>query len=173
MNHFPQDVVIRAVVLDDAEPLRRRCFTLSSADEMRSQVEAGLRKGASGEGASLVAVVDGEVMGNVTVSRNTHRLERHRAHLGGFVIAPEAQGRGVAREMTRAAALWARDHECTILELECRGGTKAEGAYRGLGFREWGRLPAGLIEEAGTFDQVCFWIDIAEWLDADRAASDG
>ena len=42
-----------------------------------------------------------------------------------------------------------------MLEISCRGGTPAEGAYRGLGFVEWGRLPGGLVEEDGTaFDEV-------------------
>ncbi|HVM09095.1 MAG TPA: GNAT family N-acetyltransferase [Acidimicrobiales bacterium] len=158
------NVDVRQVELDDVASLQRNCFSLTTVDQTRASVEAALMKATSGEGTSLVAVRGDEVVGNVTVTRNAHRLQRHRAHLGGFVIHPAAQGHGLARALTAAAAEWASERQCTILELDCRGGTHAEEAYRGLGFREWGRLPAGLIEEAGTFDQVCFYLVIADWL---------
>jgi len=38
-----------------------------------------------------------------------------------------------------------------------------------IGFREWGRLPAGLVEEAGTFDQVCFFLVIDDWLEGSES----
>jgi GNAT superfamily N-acetyltransferase len=155
---------VRQVELDDVPSLQRNCFTLNTIEQTRANVESALRKSESGEGTSLVGVRGGEVLGNVSVTRNAHRLQRHRAHLGGFVIHPSAQGQGLARALTAAAAQWAAERGCKTLELDCRGGTHAEEAYRGLGFREWGRLPMGFIEEAGTFDQVCFYLVISEWL---------
>ena len=152
--------------LEDVESLQRNCFSLNTVEQTRSMVEAAMAKRDAGEGTLLVAARDAEVLGNVTVTRNAHRLERHRAHLGGFVIHPDAQGQGLARQFVAAAATWARDHGCSLLELGCRGGTHAEEAYRGLGFIEWGRLPGGFVEEAGTFDQVCFYADIDEWFGA-------
>lgn len=165
-------VDIREVELGDAASLQRNCFSLNTVEQTWANVGAALANAARGEGTSLVAVRDGEVIGNVSVSRNVHRLERHRAHLGGFVIHPSAQGQGVARRLTVAAARWAAGHGCHILEVACRGGTRAEDAYRGLGFTEWARLPAGYVEGAGTFDQVGFHLRIDHWL-ASQEEGDG
>lgn len=155
---------IRGVAHADVEALQRNCFSLTTLEQTRDMVEAAAKKAVAGEGTMLVADENGEAVACVTVSRNVHRLQRHRAHLGGFVIHPSARGRGLARRLTEAAARWAQDHSCSILELDCRGGTHAEDAYRGLGFTEWGRLSGGFIEEAGTFDQVCLYLVIDDWL---------
>lgn len=149
----------------DVASLRENCFTLNTYDEVRANVERALAQEASGEGISLVAVEDGRLLANLTVTRNGHRLRRHRAHLGGFVIHPDAQGSGLARGLTTAAAKRAQSIGCEVLEIEVRGGTHAEEAYRGLGFAEWGRMPSGLVEVTGTFDEVCLYLYISDWLD--------
>jgi hypothetical protein len=59
---------------------------------------------------------------------------RHRADIGGFVVA---------------------------LEISCRGGTHAETAYRGLGFAEWGRLSGGYHDHGDQIiDEVRLWMPI-------------
>lgn len=165
------EMEIREVGLEDVASLQRNCFSLNTVDQTTANVEAALAKASEGEGTSLVAVRHGEVLGHLSVTRNSHRLQRHRAHLGGFVIRPSARGQGLARRLTSAAARWAADQSCTILEADCRGGTHAEEAYRALGFREWGRLPVGFVEEAGTFDQVCFFSMIENWLETPQTQS--
>lgn len=157
---------IREAELRDVESLQRNCFDRTPVEEVRRLVEGSAARSVAGESILLVVADGGEVIGNVTVTRNAHRLQRHRAHLGGFVIHPSAQGRGIARELATAAAKWALELGCELLELDCRGGTRAEDAYRGLGFEEWGRLPAGFTEDAGTFDQVCLYVRIEKWLAA-------
>lgn len=158
---------IRPVEAGDVDSLRENCFSLNTPEQMQAIVDFALANAASGEGV-MVVVVDSNnaVVGNVVVTRESHRLRRHRARMGGFVIHPSAQGSGLARSLTREAAEWCRAHSCSILELDCRGGTHAESAYRGLGFEEWGRLPGGLVEEAGTFDQVNFALTVEDWLSA-------
>jgi GNAT superfamily N-acetyltransferase len=165
------EMAIRQVRLEDVASLQRNCFSLNTVDQTTAKVEAALAKAREGEGTSFVAVRHGEVLGHVSVTRNTHCLQRHRAHLGGFVIRPTERGQGLARRLTSAAARWAADQSCTMLEADCRGGTHAEEVYRALGFREWGRLSAGFVEEAGTFDQVCFFSMIENWLERPQAKS--
>ena len=158
-------MLIRPVEQSDVVSLRENCFSLITLEQMQEIVESAIENAAADEGVMLVAVNDDAVVvGNVTVTRQAHRLRRHRASLGGFVIHPSARGSGLARDLTRAAAEWCRSHSCTILELDCRGGTPAEQAYRGLGVTEWGRLPGGFIEDAGTFDQVNFSLRVEDWL---------
>ena len=162
-------MLIRPVEQSDVASLRDNCFSLNTMEQMQGIVDLAIHNASADEGVMLVAVDDaGDVVGNVTATREMHRLRRHRVRLGGFVIHPAAQGSGLARALTRAAAEWCRSHDCDILELDCRGGTPAEAAYRGLGFIEWGRLEGGFIEDAGTFDQVNFSLRVSDWLAAQK-----
>lgn len=98
---------------------------------------------------------DDVAIGNCTLTRRAHRLERHRAEIGGFVISRDHRGTGVARQLTNACAEYAHHHwACQTLELGVRGGTHAEDAYRGLGFIEWARMPGGLHDQDGVYDDV-------------------
>lgn len=105
----------------------------------------------------LLVAVDGNdlAIGNCTLTRHQHRLERHRAEIGGFVISREHRGTGVARQLVEACADYAREQwDAVILELSVRGGTHAEDAYRGLGFVEWARMPAGFHDHDTIYDDV-------------------
>ena len=93
-------IEIREVELKDVASLQQNCFSLNTVDQTRANVEAALAEAAASEGTSIVAVQDEQVLGNVSVTRNAHRLQRHRAHLGGFVIHPSAQKQGLARRLT-------------------------------------------------------------------------
>lgn len=154
-------MLIRPVEPGDVESLREACAPNSSVEQVADILRAEWLQ--EGRGVLFVAVDDSnEVVGSVTVTRNQHRLRRHRASLGGFVVRESARGTGVARKLTEACARWAREQGCEILELDVRGGTHAEGAYRGLGFVEYGRLPGGMVEAAGTFDQVEMFMRISD-----------
>lgn len=92
------------------------------------------------------------------LTRLEHHMCRHRADVGGFVVATRAQGTGLARKIVLAAEDKARTWGCTILEISCRGGTHAEDAYVGLGFIRRGRLPGGYHDRDGqVFDEVGLW----------------
>ena len=134
-------IEIRAASLGDAEELTRNCFPRNTVQQTLTNLQEMIQLKDRGEGMWLVASVNGEVVGTVTLARDNHRLCRHRVSMGGFVINPSAQGTGLARRLVEAAADWARSLGCEILEIGCRGGTHAENAYKGLGFVEWGRLP--------------------------------
>lgn len=152
---------IRPVTNSDVEGLNANCFSANTVDGTRAQVESAIESAATGEEISLVAVENGEVLANLTVTRNHHPLSRHRAEVGGFVVTGPAQGTGLARKLLGEAMAWAKGKGCSILEISCRGGTHAETAYRGLGFKEWGRLPGGIVESQGkVFDLVYLYINI-------------
>ena len=98
----------------------------------------------------------------MTLIQPDHILTRHRVGVAGFVVASRARGTGVARRLIDEAAEWARRWGGTMLEISCRGGTRAEEAYRGLGFIEWGRLTQGHIDHDGAaFDDVHFYRPLA------------
>ncbi len=153
-------VTIRLVQETDAAQLRQNCFPLNTLEETQAQIATNLRTFAEGEVVPLVAEVHGEVVGAVTLQRNPHRLRRHRAELGGLVVHSPYQGQGIARRLVDECRQRARAMGIDILELSCRGGEPAEEVYRRLGFREYGRLPRGLVETRGRrpeFDEVYFY----------------
>ncbi len=97
----------------------------------------------------------GMVVACCTLSRHAHRMEQHRAELGGFIIAEQHRGSGLARRMVDHLAVFAaREWQCRSLELCVRGGTHAEDAYRGLGFLEWARMVDGLDDRGISYDDV-------------------
>ncbi len=63
-------------------------------------------------------------------------------HLLNITVAPAHQGRGWARVMLEALALWARGQGAKSLWLEVRvGNSRAIRVYQAQGFRQVGRRP--------------------------------
>ncbi len=122
-----------------------------TVEEVKSEIVMPALARAQGAGhVVLVASRGKEILGTLTMSQGDHQLTKHRVSVGGFVIASGARGTGLARRLVDEAARRAKAWGATMLEISCRGGTRAEGAYGELGFVEWGRLPGGLIEEDGN-----------------------
>ncbi len=168
-SHSEQGLVpIREVEYADCVSLQRNCQSGNTLEQVRAGIERAKAGSARGEMAMLVATDGGEVVGCIQVSRNKHRLKRHRAELHDFVIDPSARGRGLARRLTVAAATWAESQGCRILEIDARGNTHAEEVYRALGFTEHGRLRGGLDENGTMHDQVSFSLAIDAWLESAR-----
>jgi GNAT superfamily N-acetyltransferase len=155
-------MLVRPACVEDAVDIHRNCFSGNTIEQTVAMVEEAVAAKGRGESVMLVGVRDdGEVVGTCTVTRLQHRMCRHRADVGGFVITPTAQGTGLARKIVEAACRHAASWGCTILEISCRGGTHAEDAYIGLGFKVWGRLPDGYHDHGElTFDEVRLWMTI-------------
>ncbi|RZU19008.1 acetyltransferase (GNAT) family protein [Kribbella rubisoli] len=152
-------MIIRRVCEGDIESLYRQRLCAFTAEETAELVRAAVEEERGSESCFFVAVDRGDVVGMTTVRRLGHRLCRHRAELGGFVIVPGARGTGLARRIVGAARAEAYGWGCSVLELDCRGGTDAEAAYLGLGFREWGRMPGGFHDRDGAiYDDVRLWM---------------
>lgn len=147
-------VEIRFLRHGDEPSLREHCFPDERIEYLRGWVELAVQDAARGWAAPLVAVAADAVVGSLTVRRNDHGQRCHRASLHGFVIAEGHRGSGLARRMVDEAAGWSLGHGCTILEVTCRGGSRAEQAYHGLGFQEFGRLPCGFVGGDDAPDEV-------------------
>ncbi len=159
------NIVVRLVEQRDAVELRQNCFPMTTLEETQPLLAANLQGFSQGTVVMLVAEVDGKVVGTVTLQRNTHRMRRHRAVVGGLVVHRPYEGQGIARRLMEESERTARSLDIQILELTCRGGEPAEQVYRRLGFHEFGRLPRGLLEPAGkhhTYDEVYFYRRINE-----------
>ncbi|GAB3742528.1 GNAT family N-acetyltransferase [Microlunatus parietis] len=144
---------IRRAAETDLGELQRAIFTDMSLAELRAADE---RFNRPPDSLHIVAENDdGEIVASCNLIRETHRMRRHRAELGGFVIVPAERGSGLARRMIDYLARYARrEWDVSILDVACRGGTAAERAYRGLGFTEWARLPGGYLDYDAIYDEV-------------------
>jgi GNAT superfamily N-acetyltransferase len=160
-----ENVLIRPVRLADAQQVRDNCFSMNILEEVEAGIRQSLQGAAAGEVFQLVAELSGVVIGIVSLIRQSHPLQSHRAEVAGLVVHPDFQGQGIARKLVEACQEKARQAGISILEISCRAGEPAEHIYPRLGFIAYGRLPRGLIEPWGeqkVFDQVYFYMALNE-----------
>jgi GNAT superfamily N-acetyltransferase len=156
-------IVVRVVRPADAAMLQHNCFVMNTIEETAARIDENLQGYAEGGVIPMVAEVEGVVVGSAVLKRKNHPLYRHRADLGDMVVCGEHQRRGIARRLIEALHDRAAEIGVTIFETSVRGGTPAEEVYRRVGFREYGRLPDGLVEtwgDHGVYDEVLLWIPV-------------
>jgi GNAT superfamily N-acetyltransferase len=156
-------VLVRPVRPADAAQLREHCLSVNTLAEVEAHIAEAIEEYASGTQILLVAEVDGTVVGTGTLIHRAHPLYAHRGEVGGLVVDPDYQRRGVARRIVEAIRDRAASIGLEILEVRCRGGTPAELVYPRLGFVECGRLPRGIVEpwgEGRVYDEVSFYMPV-------------
>jgi ribosomal protein S18 acetylase RimI-like enzyme len=159
------EVVVRVVQQGDGAMLRDNCFTADTLEQVVERVQGYLNQYAAGECVPLVAEVDGLVVGFAVARREPHPLRRHRATLFDMVVCGEYQRRGIARRLVGALCEHVAELGVEIIETSARGGTAAEEVYRRIGFREYGRLPGGVVEPWGdrqVFDEAYFAMPVRQ-----------
>ena len=104
----------------------------------------------------LVAELDGEVSGYVTLGRATElRASDHVVHVLGLAVAESAQGRGVGRALVHAAAAEARARGARRLTLRVLGhNTRARHLYERCGFVVEGILKGEFVLDGREVDDV-------------------
>lgn len=120
------------------------------ADEMWSpRLWRRHRRGWGPDGVSLVAEIDGVVVGQLTVDRGMRRASRHTAEFG-ITVAARARDQGVGRALLEAMETWAREHDVTRIALGVfPDNDRARALYRAMGYHEEGlerssvRFPEG------------------------------
>ncbi|GIU96282.1 MAG: hypothetical protein KatS3mg013_0085 [Actinomycetota bacterium] len=119
------------------------------------------RRSWSAEGAEIVAVEAGRVVGHLALDRERHPAHRHVATLG-MVVAAERRGRGIGTAMLAVALRWAREVGVRKLVLSVYpDNVRAIALYRRFGFVEEGRLARRSRTSYGYRDEVV----MARWVD--------
>lgn len=158
-----ENVIIREVKQTDAKDLWENIYSRNTPEEVEERVANSIRKMQSGEGIHLVAEVDGVVIGNMLLKRETHPLYAHKCSLDDVVVNPAFQGMGIAKSLFNECKNVAVRKGLKLVTVSCRGGTPAEEVYKKLGFIEAGRIPNGIIESWGdmnTFDEIYFYQEL-------------
>ena len=120
-------------------------FPPVAVDEVRTEVDQLVRSLQPGRVHLLVASVDDQLAGWVTVVRNTARLTAHWATIQRLQTALAFRGLGIGRAlMTRATAVARDDLGVDHLWLSVRGGMGLEAFYEQLGWKVTGTHAAAL-----------------------------
>jgi GNAT superfamily N-acetyltransferase len=98
----------------------------------------------SGRDVLCVLTVDGRTAGFAALVGSSSPLRRHWATVLRVQVHPSHQGGGLGRALMAGVHRIARDRGWEFLSLTARGGTGVDAFYRGLGYREVGRLPGAI-----------------------------
>ena len=149
MNHVPTnpEVAVRPFCSSDAalrERLARRLHpgqTVSPRDpEALTDYLGRLGRGEqemADETETFVAELVGAAVGLLVLHQQTDFFTGHpRAYVDILVVAEEAEGHGVARNLMRFAEEWARSRGCREVCLDVfAGNARAIGFYERIGYR--------------------------------------
>lgn len=109
----------------------------------------------AGDGALVLAEVDGTVEAMGTWLREEQPVFRHSAVIGKVMAHPAARGLGLGRQVVTVLIDSARQAGLELLTLGVRGNNHGTiQLYEELGFREWGRLPNRIEVGDDRFDDV-------------------
>ena len=97
-----------------------------------------------GRDVLAVLTVDGATAGWAALVGSLSPLRRHWATVLRVQVHPSRQGQGLGRALMAGVHDIARQRGWEFLSLTARGGTGVDAFYRGLGYREAGRLPAAI-----------------------------
>jgi GNAT superfamily N-acetyltransferase len=98
----------------------------------------------SGRDVLAVLTVDGATAGWAAIVGSSSPLRRHWATVLRVQVHPSRQGGGLGRALMEGVHTIARERGWEFLYLTARGGTGVDAFYRGLGYRELGRLPGAI-----------------------------
>jgi putative acetyltransferase len=121
-----------------------------TAREMRKRY----RSSWTPQSASIVAVAEGRVIGNLGVARESHPVTRHVASLG-MLVAGDWRSRGVGSALLAEAFRWARWAGVEKLALTVYPeNDRARRLYQKFGFVEEGRLAGHSKKRHGYEDEI-------------------
>lgn len=152
------EIQIRPSRQADAKSIAAHVKTANTPGEVFEEI--ALYQARRGQGYEHLVAVDGdEVVGNIAIipSRYFPTGQPHRCEFADIVVALTYRGTGLFRRIVEAAADTARGLGYTQVETSTWvDNARAVNALRGVGFREWGRLPNARVWDGGYDELVCF-----------------
>ncbi len=160
-------VIIRLVRETDAEDLWENVFSRNTLKEVKERIARYLQVYEAEKAVSLVAEVDGHVIGEIYLVFNEHPLRSHICNISDNVVYPAFHHMGIERRLLEECKTRAVEQGKSIMVMQERGGTAEETFDRDeLGWIEYGRLPNGLIEQPPfweqerVYDEVLFYLPL-------------
>lgn len=103
----------------------------------------------------LVADVEGEIVGSLTLQQHKFRKQHHIAMLG-IAVLHKYWNMGIGRRLLTAAIRWVEEHPViAVIYFEVLStNERAIQLYRNFNFTEHGRIPQGIRQPDGS------WVDL-------------
>jgi ribosomal protein S18 acetylase RimI-like enzyme len=168
--------LLQADALADYKRLRdaslsrhEEAFSSDAVTELRRPVESYASRLSQGRDGlmlfTLVAFLDGAMVGAVSCEREPRMKVRHIAHIIGMMVLDEVQGRGIGRALLRQSlSLLGADPELELVTLSVtRGNRAAVHLYESCGFSRYGRLPRALrLSDGSMLDKDLMMLSLRE-----------
>jgi len=150
----PSDARACLAIVEEAARERPRTLAVLEKELWRPRDWKRHRLGWGPHGASIVAEVDGVVVGQLTCERGQRAVTRHSAEFG-ITVSSRARDMGVGRALLTALETWAREHGVTRMALGVfPGNARARALYEKLGYEEEGAERAGMRFPEGETDVI-------------------
>jgi ribosomal protein S18 acetylase RimI-like enzyme len=134
LTHILRDAVASGVSLGFMTPL--------DESEVRRYWQNAIAEVEAGERVLLVArAEDGALVGSAQLHLTTTPNARHRAEVQKVCVLRSARGQGIGKQLMLAIEEEARAAGRTLLMLDTRKDSVADGLYRRLGYQEVGVIP--------------------------------
>jgi GNAT superfamily N-acetyltransferase len=132
-------------------------------DDVRPVAETTLAGVAAGVDRLLVGLDDGRLVAVLFIADNRFALKAHWRVLKRVMVLPGSQGRGYGAALMREAAAVATGLGLAGLQVTVRDGHGLDRFYRGLGYREVGRIPGALrVAPGDDRDELLMWLDLRQ-----------
>jgi GNAT superfamily N-acetyltransferase len=134
-----------------------------SEDEVRPVADAALGGVVAGLDRLLVGVDGDRLVALLFITDNRFVLKAHWRVLKRVMIAPGSQGRGYGAALMHEAAKVGTRLGLAALQVTVRDGHGLDRFYRGLGYREVGRLPGALrVGPGDDRDELLMWLQLPQ-----------
>lgn len=106
----------------------------------------------------LLAVIDGEIVGNCIINIQKRIKASHRASVA-ISVRKKYWGLGLGSKMFEELIAVAKKSNCTMLELEfAEGNTRAQSLYEKMGFTIFAELKKALKLHDGTYKSLFYMV---------------
>jgi GNAT superfamily N-acetyltransferase len=134
-----------------------------SQDKVRPVAEATLGGVVAGLDRLLVGVDGDRLVALLFITDNRFVLKAHWRVLKRVMIAPGSQGRGYGSALMHEAAKVGTRLGLAALQVTVRDGHGLDRFYRGLGYREVGRLPGAIrVGPGDDRDELLMWLQLPQ-----------
>jgi len=150
------DIIIRKVEQRDARSIWENIFSRNTPEEVEQRIAESIKEMEAGRKVQLVASIEDNIIGNISLVKEPHILYSHRCTLADIVVNPAFQNQGLATRLFQEVCKEAIEMGFECVTTTCRGdGT--EQFYKSLGMQEGGRIPNGIYEpwgEHNKYDEI-------------------
>lgn len=162
-ENIMDEITIRRVEQKDARSIWENIFSRNTPEEVEQRIAESIAEMETGRKIHLVAIIEDNVIGNISLMSESYVLYSHRCSLGDMVVNPAFQKQGLGRKLFEAACKEASELGFQYVTTTCRGdGT--EDFYKSLGMQECGKIPQGIYEPWGDlkkYDEIFFMKEIS------------